>query len=241
MGDRTQTRNGGDLELLTRVPAPIREQLRQMMREAIFAHKWLPGDRIVEREVCEQTGASRTSVREALRQLEAEGLVTTVPQRGLVVTEISAEEAKDMYELRVVLESFAMSRFCERARDEHIADLKLALAEIEQAVAENEYVRAVSANGRFYQTILDGAGNSALKRSLNRLHGVISYLRATSMSQPGRLPVMLAEMKAICNALEARDAAAAEKASSIHVRRAGEIAIAAIERGDLTGQGRALR
>jgi DNA-binding GntR family transcriptional regulator len=240
MAEMVQSTGNGNLHLLTRVPAPIREQLRQMMREAIFSHRWMPGSRIVEREVCEQTGASRTSVREALRQLETEGLVRTVPKRGLIVTVISAEEAQDMYELRVEMESFAVRLFCQRATEEHIAALRDAMAEIEQAGADDDYVRAVSANGHFYATILEGAGNSALTKSLNRLHGVISYLRATSMSQPGRMPIMLGEMRAIFNALEARDAKAAEKASSAHVRRAGETAIAAIKRGGLIGQGEAV-
>ena len=94
----------------------VRAMVAQKLREAIMSGTLKPGQRLVERELCEMTGVSRPSIREALRLLEADGLVNTVPHRGPVVSTISLEEAKQLYAARAVLEGFA-GRECARLRD----------------------------------------------------------------------------------------------------------------------------
>ena len=94
----------------------VRSRVAQKLREAIMSGTLKPGQRLVERELCEMTGVSRPSIREALRLLEADGLVTTVPHRGPVVSTISLDEAKQLYAARAVLEGFA-GRECARLRD----------------------------------------------------------------------------------------------------------------------------
>ena len=94
----------------------VRSMVTQKLREAIMSGTLKPGQRLVERELCEMTGVSRPSIREALRLLEADGLVNTVPHRGPVVSTISLEEAKQLYTARAVLEGFA-GRECARLHD----------------------------------------------------------------------------------------------------------------------------
>ena len=84
-----------------RAPAPIRSRVLDNLRQAILEHKLVPGQRLIERELVELTGVSRTSIREALRELAAEGLVTTIPNKGTVVAEVSVKEARQLYQLEV--------------------------------------------------------------------------------------------------------------------------------------------
>src|SRR5215475_3289333 len=98
----------------------VRAMVAQKLREAIMSGKLKPGQRLVERELCEMTGVSRPSIREALRLLEADGLVNTVPHRGPMVSTISLEEARQLYAARAVLEGFA-GRECARLRDPAVA------------------------------------------------------------------------------------------------------------------------
>ena len=107
-----------------RVAAPLREQAVGVLREAILDFRLRPGQRLVERELIEQTGVSRATIREALRQLTAEGLVTIIPQRGAVVVELTQKEARDLYELRATLEALVARLFAERATDEQVAQLR---------------------------------------------------------------------------------------------------------------------
>ena len=90
-----------------RKPAPIRTQVLDNLRLAIVERRLAPGQRLIERELVELTGVSRTSVREALRELAAEGLVTVIPNKGTVVTSVSAEEARQLYQVRSALEGLA--------------------------------------------------------------------------------------------------------------------------------------
>jgi GntR family transcriptional regulator, trigonelline degradation regulator len=212
----------GELRQVSRIVAPVREQLLQMMREAIVTGQWKPGERLVERELCEGSGASRSSVREALRQLESEGLVTVVPNRGPIVSVLSAQEAVDIYDLRVVLGSFMVTLFCERGTDEQIQALHKCFEQMEAATAAQDFVWALHGTEQFHDILLAGAGNTALTDTLGRLHSLISYLRARSMSTQEFLPTMLEENRAVLNAVTQRDVAAAVKAMENHIGAARE-------------------
>jgi GntR family transcriptional regulator, trigonelline degradation regulator len=218
----------GELRPVSRVVAPVREQLLQMMREAIVTGQWKPGERLVERELCEGSGASRSSVREALRQLESEGLVTVVPNKGPIVSVLSEQQVIDIYELRVALGSFMVASFCERASDEQITALRECFTRMEAASASQDFVEALHATEQFHDILLDGACNSALSDALNRLHSLISFLRARSMSTSEFLPVMLEENRAVLNAASARDAADAVRAMERHIGAARQRVVSSI-------------
>ena len=110
-------------EPLPRVAAPLREQVTDRVRQAILDLRLRPGERLIERELTESLGVSRATVREVIRQLAAEGLVTVVPQRGAEVTSLSASDAADIYEMRASLEALAVRRFVQRAGDDQVRAL----------------------------------------------------------------------------------------------------------------------
>lgn len=210
-----------------RVVAPVREQILTNLRNAIIEMRFRPGDRLVERQLCDLTGASRTSVREALRQLESEGLIRT-SSKGPVVASVSPEEARHLYEVRAVLEGLAGQLFAERADADQVAALRRAVSEIEEAGADPHALLA--AKNRFYGVLFEGARNPVIGSTLGLLHARVSVLRATSLSQPGRPVETLREMRNIVAAIEARRSAEAGDACRIHVENAARTAIEALTR-----------
>jgi DNA-binding GntR family transcriptional regulator len=206
-----------------RVAAPLREQVLTVLRRAIVEQQLPPGHRLIERELIEQTGVSRTTVREVLRELAAEGLVTTVPQKGAVVAVPTAEEAAELYEVRAALEALAARRFVEHAGADDLRELRAAFAELEQVTVEGGDIRAMlRAKDRFYDVLLRGSGNHAVHSILSGLKARVAVLRTSSLSQPGRPERAVAEIRAIVEAVEERDAEAAAQACTRHVERAAE-------------------
>ena len=198
--------------------------------EAITAGLFKPGHRLVERRLCELTGVGRTSIREALRQLEAEGLVTTLPHRGPVVSTMTIAEAEQLYAVRALLEGFA-GRECARRRDSGIvARLSEELDRMHAHAAEPDRRRLLADKTEFYAALLDGCGNVFVQRFLNMLLNRVTLLRLTSMSQPGRIKHTLIEMSAIVKAVEAGDEVAAERACVVHVQNASAAALDVLSR-----------
>jgi DNA-binding GntR family transcriptional regulator len=213
-----------------RVAAPLREQVLDLLRQAIVEHRLKPGQRLIERELVEQIGVSRTTIREVLRQLAAEGLVATIPQRGAVVAIPSAEEAAELYEVRAALESLAARRFVEHASDSQVQALRAAFERVEEVMSvgdDADVLAMLQAKDLFYDVLLKGSGNRSIHQILSGLTARVSVLRATSMSQPGRAPQSLAEIREIVEAVEARDAEAAARASAHHVEMAARTGQAA--------------
>lgn len=185
-----------------------------------------PGQRLIERELVEMTGVSRTSVREALRELEAEGLVTAIPNKGTVVTNVSAEEARQLYQVRSVLEGLAGRLFVENATLAQRGALIKALRRIERLAAKGAPLLA--AKDSFYDVLFESGGNEALRTIVAGLHARVSVLRSLSLSVPGRPTETVAEMQAIVDAIVAGDADAAAEACSAHVENAGKIGLLAL-------------
>lgn len=220
-----------------RTPALIRSQVVENLRQAILDRRLAPGQRLIERELVELTGVSRTSVREALRELSAEGLVTAIPNKGMVVASVSAEEARQLYQVRAALEALAGRLFVEHATPAHRKALARALERIERLTAKGSPVLA--AKDAFYDALFEGGGNDALRSVAGSLHARVSVLRSLSLSVPGRGEHSLEELRAIVEAVQAGDADAAAAACARHVEEAGRAALVALaeqERGQ--GQGR---
>lgn len=229
---------GGDSLRVGRVAAPLREQVVDVLREAILDFRLKPGQRLIERELIEQIGVSRTTIREVLRQLAAEGLVTTIPQKGAVVVVPSPEEAAELYDVRLVLEAAAVERFVKNASPEHVRALRAAVDEMERVSAggDGDDVRAVlRANDEFYEVLLAGAGNRTFHALLSGVQARVRVLRASSLSQPGRPAAAVAELRGIVEAIEAGDGERAARITADHLElaeRAGLQAITAAGRVD---------
>src|SRR3974390_2333240 len=115
------------LRAIPKAAAPLRRQVLQELRQSIISGRLNPGERLVEREIIAMMGVSRTVIREALRQLESEGLVAIVPNKGPVVRSLTIEEAQDLYAIRAVLEGLAARLFTEHAEPSEIQELEEAL------------------------------------------------------------------------------------------------------------------
>jgi DNA-binding GntR family transcriptional regulator len=212
-----------------RVAAPVREQVLDLLREAIVEQRLPPGHRLIERELVEQIGVSRTTVREVLRQLAAEGLVTTIPQKGAIVAMPSPEEAAELYEVRAALEGLAARRFVAHASDSQVAALRAAFEHVEQVTVEGGDIRAMlHAKDRFYDVLFKGSGNRSVYAILSGLQARVSVLRSHSLSRPGRPAQAVAEIRAIVEAVEACDAAAAARACELHLAGAARSGLGAL-------------
>src|SRR3981189_1868278 len=109
---------------ITEAPALLRDQALERLRDAIISGHFAPGTRLIERELCEQMGVSRTSIREVLRRLEAEQLIEVEPRRGPIVARLSRKQIEEIYDVRALLEAAVVRRFAVEASVENIAELR---------------------------------------------------------------------------------------------------------------------
>ena len=204
----------------------LKKQVVESLRNAIFDRRFAPGDRLVERELCEMLDVSRTLLREALSQLEAEGVVQIIPHRGPIVAVYTAEDAKSIYEVRAALEEMTGRCFVERATEKECKALEAAFVDMKRSYMSKLGADHLSVKGKFYAALTAGAHNPVLVEMLRLIHGRVSMLRATTLAQPGRLATSLAELGQIVEAIKARDAEAAARACRLHVENAGALAAA---------------
>ena len=217
-----------------RVASVLRHSVTESIRNAILVGRFRAGERLPERELCEMTGVSRTLVREALRQLESEGLIIVIPHRGPVVERLSPEQARGIYQVREELEGLACQLFAEHATEAQLAALREAFQVLKRALTRGTALEQIAAKNAFYQQLLDGAGNEALTNTLRLLNSRVMLLRSTSMQAPGRAKHSVAELSDLLRALEKRDGKAARVAGSLHVRNAASVAIGILQESLLT-------
>lgn len=205
-------------KLKARARVLVRQHTLENLRDAIIVGRYPPGSRLVERELCEAMGVSRTSIREALRQLQAEHLVEVGPRRNIHVAVISARDAEDIYMLRETLESMAAGRFAASAPLDARRRLARIHADLRQAVAAGHTEKAARMAGALNEMVLAGAGSRVMSEIARQLLARVDYLRFRSMSAPRRLDEGLREWDAIVEAIEAQDAVRAEAAMLAHLR-----------------------
>src|SRR5471032_1674276 len=206
-------------------PETLRHQVENVLRQAIMSGRFAPGARLIERELCETLGVSRTSVREALRRLEAEKLVRSVPHKGPVVAIMSKQEATELYAIRGLLEGFATGEFARIADDEAIAQFGEKAKLLRAQALANDQAGVLKAKTELYDLLLDKCGNALAKEILTSLYSRVNLLRATSLMHPDRLPSSLREIDKLFKALKARDAEGASAAARLHVANAEEAAM----------------
>jgi len=215
----------------------LREQVAGMLRSAITDMRLAPGERITERQLVELTGVSRATVREALRQLAAEGVLTAVPQRGVIVAAPTKQEARELYEVRAMLEGLAGRLFARRASDADVRLLAERFEELKQVfLTSSDTKELLAAKARFYDALFAQAGNATIVTMLSPLQAKITVLRAASMSMPGRRELIVGEIQAILDAIRRRDEDAAFTACVHHVEQAARYAFEAL--GDKSGSDR---
>lgn len=210
---------------VVRVAAPLRQSVVEGIRNAITSGRFAAGERLTEKELCEMIGVSRTLVREALRQLESEGLIDLVPNRGPVVARVSVAQAEQIYQVRRELEGLAAELFARHATEAQQKELKKALKTLKASIGSADPGVRVATKNEFYACLLRGSGNEALGQVLGLLNARVTLLRATSLQHKGRTERSMVELTALVDLLVARDAAGARQAAMLHVTNAAEAAL----------------
>ncbi|MGB3503537.1 MAG: GntR family transcriptional regulator [Mesorhizobium sp.] len=222
-----------------RSDATLRAQVFKRLHQAITTGLLRPGQRLVERELCEMLDVSRPLVREAIRQLESEGLVTVAPYRGPTVTQLTREMAEDAYRVRGVLEALASQLFAERADQASKVELRRSFEDLAIAYSSRDTGLILEKKTVFYDTLLRGSGSTTAHSLLRQIHARVTLLRATSLSRPARLDASIAEVQLIVEAIEAGDGAAAWQRTIDHINAASAAALSAlpsVASGDATLQ-----
>jgi DNA-binding GntR family transcriptional regulator len=202
--------------------AALYEEVAELLRQRIFRRELEPGSWIDEVKLSQEYGISRTPLREALKVLAAEGLVTMKVRRGAYVTEVSEQDLAEVYHLLSLLESDAAGVVAERATDAELKELHKLHKELEGAL--NNRDRFFALNERFHMRLLELAGNRWRNQMVADLRKVMKLNRHASLLKSGRIEESLAEHRGVMEALARRDAAAARERMQDHFRNGLEAA-----------------
>jgi DNA-binding GntR family transcriptional regulator len=206
---------GLDSPVVKKRAAPLRADVVDALRKAIVDGRLPPGARLIERELIDMTGVSRTVIREALRQLESESIVETIPNKGPIVRQLTRAEAEDLYLIRAVLEGLAARMFVANASSTDIAALKDALDRTVAAYRKSTPDDILTVKNEFYNILFAGAGSESLSSMIATLYARIWRWRALGLGHPQRTPgrskQSVTALRALYDALKKRDAELAEK------------------------------
>lgn len=199
---------------------PLREIVFETMRQAIISGHLKPGERLMEVQMAEELGVSRTPVREAIRKLELEGFVVMVPRKGAYVAALSLKDIADVFEIRGALEGLAAGLAAERATEEELEELERMLVLIAECIEKHDVSTIIDIDTRFHDLLYAASRNDRLKHILSNLREQIQRFRAQSLARPGRLKRALTEHKAIVEALQQRDPDLAQRLAQEHIENA---------------------
>ena len=202
------------MSAITITPKALYEEVAEQLRQRIFRRELEPGSWIDELKIAEEFGISRTPLREALKVLAAEGLVTMKVRRGAYVTEMSEKDLRDVYHLLSLLESDAAGVVAERATPEQQQTLRDLHAELESAAGNREAFFSV--NERFHMALLDMADNRWRSQMVADLRKVMKLNRHNSLFKQGRIEDSLNEHRAILDAMLSRDPEGTRRAMQAH-------------------------
>ena len=197
-------------------PRALYEEVAERLRQRIFNRELTPGDWIDELRIAQELGISRTPLREALKVLAAEGLVTMKVRRGAFVTEASSKDLADVYHLLTLLETDAVEVVACQASAAQLAELTALHADLEAAVGDAERFFAI--NEAFHLRLLELADNKWRLQVVQDLRKVMKLHRQHSLLKAGRLEESLAEHRELMAALRARDGARAAQGMRKHFR-----------------------
>ncbi|WBY01811.1 GntR family transcriptional regulator [Ramlibacter tataouinensis] len=203
-------------------PRALYEEVAELLRQRIFRRELEPGSWIDEVKIAQEWGISRTPLREALKVLAAEGLVTMKVRRGAYVTEVSEQDLAEVYHLLALLESDAAAVAATRASDAELRELQSLHKELEGAAKNREKFFAV--NERFHMRLLEIAGNRWRNQMVADLRKLMKLHRHNSLLKSGRVEESLAEHRRVMQALEQRDASVAQQRMQEHFRNGLEAA-----------------
>jgi DNA-binding GntR family transcriptional regulator len=210
-------------------PAPLRNKIISALRGAIETGVLAPGTRLIEKDLCDQLDVSRTSLREALRELQADGIFEPASARGLTISTISREEAQNAYRIRSVLEALIVEQFIEKADDDAVHALARQGDALKQAYQSGVLEIIIETKRAFYDGICTGADNAIAFDIINRLVLRTSSLRRYSLSRKERQLQSIREIDRLIKAIQKRDIEGARQAALDHVKNSSRSALTSTE------------
>lgn len=216
---------------------PLRELVFESIREAIISGQLRSGERLMEIQLAEEMGVSRTPVREAIRKLELEGLVAMIPRKGAYVAGLSLKDIIDVFEIRGALEGLAAELAAERITSEELEELERYLVKIADDIDKGDLERVVATDTDFHSILYQASRNQRLSQIINNLREQIQRFRTTSLSYPGRMKIALEEHRKIVEAISARDGELASKLAHEHIENAENSMMSMIQQDKRYGGG----
>jgi DNA-binding GntR family transcriptional regulator len=217
MDGRMEKRKLGPIQLDSY--QPLREVVCETLRDAVRRGILQPGERLMEIQLAEDLGVSRTPVREAIRKLEMEGYVIMMPRRGTYVADLSIRDINEVFEIRTSLESLASGLAAERINEDELEKLQRLLVEIGAYIKSGDMDSIVRTDTEFHDLLYQASRNSRLVGIISNLREQLTRFRTTSMSFPGRLKATLEEHRKIVEAIAQGDEKAARKAAEHHMEK----------------------
>ena len=188
------------------------------IREDILNGKYQANEELKEKSIGEEMGVSRTPVREALRQLELEGLVHIIPNKGAFVENVTLKDIKDIYEIRSLLEGLCARWAANNITKEQLEELEETVFLSDFHFSKENWDQMVELDNRFHEIVYEACGSKELTRVLRDYHHYLQRIRKITLEQKTRARASMDEHCKIAEALKARDAAEAERCASIHIR-----------------------
>lgn len=211
---------------------PLRDIVCDLIRDAIVSGVLEPGERLMELQLAEEMGVSRTPLREAMRKLELEGYIVMMPRRGTFVANMSIRDINEIFEIRNSLESLSSGLAAERITQEELERLQRLMLKISGHVKAGDMEKIVATDIEFHDVLYKAARNSRLMGIISNLRDQLTRFRTLSMSFPGRLEATMEEHRNMVEAIAQGDVAAAQRAAELHMEHSEQVLMQAMAERD---------
>ena len=196
---------------------PLRDVVFNTLRQAILKGELEPGERLMEIQLAERLGVTRTPIREAIRKLELEGLVLMIPRKGAEVAKISARSLRDVLEVRRALEELAIELACQRMSEEDVGNLQKAQEDFKKAIAEGDAMKIAETDEHYHDVIYEGTQNAKLIQMLNNLREQMYRYRLEYIKDEDKRKILVLEHEKILKTVRERKVAEAKEAVREHI------------------------
>lgn len=208
----------GELKMDVNDYLPLRDVVFNTLRQAILRGEMEPGERLMEIQLAQKLGVSRTPIREAIRKLELEGLVIMIPRKGAEVAHITEKDMRDVLEVRCTLEELAVALACKNVTPERIMDLRAANKVFESAIVSKDVVNIVDADVQFHDTIYAMTYNDRLIQIINKLREQMYRYRLEYVKDARTHSILINEHNDIIQKLADKDVEGAKMFMRQHIR-----------------------
>ena len=216
---------GTDFEVTMDEYLPLRDVVFNTLRQAILRGELKPGERLMEIQLANKLGVSRTPIREAIRKLELEGLVLMIPRKGAEVAEITEKNLRDVLEVRCALEELAVQLACDRMDEDGIKAMKEASAQFCTTLDSDDMTRIAQADVAFHDIIYAATDNRRLIQLLNNLREQMYRYRIEYLKKKECYPQLLEEHQTIIDSIESRDKGRATQITGQHIKNQAEAVV----------------